>query len=215
MSDIITLCPVKQEPRVDSRTLAEYLDIQHKNVIAQIDNHKLRFEKFGKISFKTRKSKRGIPERYALLAEDQAYLLLTFSKNTDRVADLKVELVAAFSRFRQNQQTDADYLPFYHDFHDEIKLLAEKAHQSGSKADASVFHSNFNKLINKSFGIKSGQRQKLSGPLRAKVTAAHVITKEIIKKSIEYGISHKDAYQQAKLAIMVLANTDKELARAK
>ena len=97
MNNIIELSPVENEARVDSRLLADYLGIQHKNALAMIDSHKQRFEKIAILAFKTRKSKRGMSERYTLLNEDQAYLLLTFSKNTDRVADLKVELVQAFS----------------------------------------------------------------------------------------------------------------------
>jgi phage regulator Rha-like protein len=67
MNNVIPLRPVKNEPRVDSRVLAEQLQVQHKNVLAQIDNYMTNFEQLGKVAFQTRKSKRGSPERFALL----------------------------------------------------------------------------------------------------------------------------------------------------
>ena len=46
-------------------------------------------------------SKGGRPERVAYLTEDQATLLMTFSRNTPRVVDCKVALVQAFSKAKQ------------------------------------------------------------------------------------------------------------------
>lgn len=80
MNHIIELCPIKNEARVDSRMLADHLGIHHKNVLAMIDAHNHRFEKFGPLPFKTRKGD-ALPQggfakatRYALLNEDQALL---------------------------------------------------------------------------------------------------------------------------------------------
>jgi len=127
MDNIITLCPVKNEARVDSRVLAECLNNQHETAIKLVDTYKDDFESFGVVRFQIEKprkrTKGGRPERYALLNEDQAYLLLAFSKNTKHVRSLKVELVKAFSRFRRGQQAEADYLPFYHELHDQVKSL--------------------------------------------------------------------------------------------
>lgn len=206
-TNIIELSQVKNEARVDSRLLAEHIGIQHKNVLATIDNQILRFERFGIIAFKTRKSKRGIPERYALLNEDQSYLLLTFSKNTDRVADLKVELVMAFSRFRQHVQVDSDYLPYYHELHDSVKALAGVAHKNGSLTDERLFHINFNRLINDAFGVEAGHRKDLPGHLRAKITAANVIAKELLDSAIASGLDHKSTYQYVKKGIKAFADS--------
>lgn len=211
-TNIIELSQVKNEARVDSRMLAEHIGIQHKNVLATIDSQISRFERFGPIAFKTRKGEAlpqggfAKPTRYALLNEDQSYLLLTFSKNTDRVADLKVELVMAFSRFRQHTQVDSDYLPYYHELHDSVKSLADVARQNGSSTDEKLFHINFNRLINKAFGIDAGSRKFLPGNLRAKVTAANVVAKELLDDAIKAGLDHKAAYQHVKKGIESFAN---------
>lgn len=207
MSNIITLTEKKHEARVDSRVLAEHLHNQHKNVLALLDKYRSNFEELGIFAFQTRKSKRGLPERFALLNEDQSYLLLTLSGNTKHIVGLKVELVKAFSRFRRHQQSEADYLPYYHELHDSVKTLADRAHQCGSSAPERVFHININKLINEAFGLESGQRPSLPGHLRAKVTAANVIAKELLEYSLEKGCDHKAAYQYVKQGIMAFANS--------
>lgn len=209
MDNIITICPVKNEARVDSRVLAEHLGIQHKNVLELVEKHKLGFEEFGRVAFETRpfdtnggKQK----QRITLLNEDQSYLLLTFSRNTKRVVGLKVELVKVFSRFRRGQQAEADYLPFYHELHDSVKTLADRAHQAGSTTPERIFHININRLINDAFGLESGQRPDLPGHLRAKVTAANVIAGELLQEAIANGYDHKAAYQHVKCGILAFAN---------
>src|SRR5690606_5591455 len=95
----------------------------------------------------------GQPEKYALLNEDQAYLLLTYSRNTKRVRETKIALVQAFRRARLAADiTKAEYLPTYHDLHDRVGLLA-----SGS-GNARFVHMNINKAINQAIGIGPGQR---------------------------------------------------------
>jgi len=205
MNNIIALTEKKHEARVDSRVLAERLQIQHKNLLELVEKYKSKFAEFGTFAFQTRKSG-GMPIRYALLNEDQAYLLLTFSRNTERVVGLKVELVKAFSRFRQHRQTEADYLPFYHELHDQVKALADRAHQDGSATPERLFHINFNRLINNAFGLESGQRPNLPAHLRAKVTAANVIAQELLQEAITNDYDHKAAYRNVKQGIEAFAN---------
>jgi len=205
MSNVIALTEKKHEARVDTRVLAEHLQNQHKNVLAMIDQYRSDFEELGTLAFETRKSG-GMPIRFALLNEDQSYLLLSFSKNTKHVRGLKVGLVKAFSRFRQHRQSEADYLPFYHELHDQVKALADRAHQCGSNAPERVFHININKLINEAFGLKSGQRPDLPGHMRAKVTAANVIAKELLEEAIARGYDHKAAHLHVKQGVQAFAN---------
>jgi len=210
----------KKEARVDSSVLAEHLQNQHKNVLSLIDSYRTDFEELGAVAFKTLKGKKLIQggyaksTRYALLNEDQSYLLLSFSKNTAHVRKLKVELVKTFSRFRQNKQVDSDYLPFYHELHEEIKVLVGLAHQSGSTTEERVFHMNFNKLINKAFGLKSGQRPTLPKHLRAKVTAANVIANELLIDAINNKMTHKQAFQHVKQGVNTFANLSVSLLEA-
>ncbi|MGZ8942622.1 MAG: Rha family transcriptional regulator [Methylobacter sp.] len=218
MSQIIEIQTVKSEARVDSRVLAVHLKNSHKAVMQLIDTHKTRFEKFGPLPFKMAKGL-ALPQggfakstRYSLLNEDQSYLLLAFSKNTDYVADLKVELVQSFARFRRHQQTEADYLPFYHELHDQVKVMHETALLNGSTTPERILHLNVNKMINTAFGLESGQRPSLPGHLRAKITAANVFANEAIQRAIENGLDHKAAFQLAKRSVYAIAeNGTKQL----
>lgn len=218
MNNVITLHPVKNEARVDSRVLAEHLQNQHEAVIKLVDAYKDDFESVGVIRFEIGKPQKGTkggrPERYALLNEDQSYLLLSFSRNTAHVRKLKVDLVKAFSRFRREQQTEADYLPFYSELHDQVKALSDLAHQGGSTTPERLFHININRLINDAFGLESGQRQDLPGHLRVKVTAANVIAKELLEEAITNGYDHKAAYRHVKNGIIAFANAGTGIKRA-
>ena len=116
---------VKNERRADTRLLAKHLGNQHKNVFELVKNYKADFEQLAKVTFQTEALPSGQLEKFALLNEDQAYLLLTYSRNTAKVRGLKVKLVQAFSAARKAaEQRKCDYLPTYHLAHDALKGLA-------------------------------------------------------------------------------------------
>jgi phage regulator Rha-like protein len=205
MAGIIELRHVKGEARVDSRILAGEMGNQHESVIKLVDDYQADFEEFGVVRFQIGKppkgSRGGRPERFAMLNEDQAYLLLTFSRNTAKARRLKVNLVKAFARFREGQQVAADYLPLHHALHDTVKELADRAHQAGSTTPEELFHVNMNKLINRVFGLASGERAGLSPTMRAMITAAQAIATEALSRALAEGLGHREAYQRAKEAV--------------
>ena len=91
---------------VDSRLIAARLDIEHNSFTKTLKRYQVRIEgRFGVIRFEIDKPSEGgqggRPEKYALLTEDQATTLMTFSKNTDAVVDCKMDLVEAFSQAKQ------------------------------------------------------------------------------------------------------------------
>ena len=146
-----------ETPRVDSRELAQRLGVKHKNTIELLDKYKAEFLGLGHLPFKTEVGYRaqggGKAERFALLNEDQAYLLLSLSRNTPRVVALKVKLVQAFSAARKAaEQRKCDYLPTYHLAHDALKGLAP------DRLRQQHLHVNVNKLLNKVAGLDAGQR---------------------------------------------------------
>ena len=88
---------------VYSRLIAEDLGIQHKNLLQTITKYQNVIEQsFGVIAFAASKppegSQGGRPENIAYLTEDQATLLMSFSRNTEQVINCKVNLVKAFSQ---------------------------------------------------------------------------------------------------------------------
>ena len=100
----IMLTQVGDEPRVDSRQLAEQLGNKHKNSMALIERYLTKFEDFGLLAFLAEArpvgQHGGGDARFALLNEDQAFFLLSLSRNTDRVVELKANLIMAFREAR-------------------------------------------------------------------------------------------------------------------
>jgi phage regulator Rha-like protein len=93
------------EPRVDSRKLAGPLGIEHRYLFRLLRTHEADFAELGLVRFENAAVKtpgaRGAKHvRYAMLTEDQAYLLLTYAKNTPEARRLKTHLVVTFRRAR-------------------------------------------------------------------------------------------------------------------
>lgn len=188
----VALRVAHSEPCIDSRLLAHHLGIQHKNVIESIGKYADQFMSFGKVAFQTEPLPSGQKEKFALLNEDQSFLLLSLSRNTDKVVCLKVKLVKAFGEARRNRDlTQVEYLPTYHALHDEIHTLA-----AGSENEKFV-HMNLNKLVNKCAGIEAGQRDTAVLPTRSMLVTAQMIAAAAMRGAAD----HKEGYAKAKAAL--------------
>lgn len=117
----IPLQMIRGEPRADTRMLAEQLGIQHASAFKLVNDYQSDFEQLGLLRFEIGAVKevgaRGTKHhKFALLNEDQSYLLLTFSRNTAKVRQLKVNLVKAFKQARTlgRRTTTHDRLPMQH-----------------------------------------------------------------------------------------------------
>ena len=194
-STALVLTATKAEARIDTRLLAQHLGSQHESLFKLVINHQVDFEELGKVRFQigaSPGSRTGQTVRFALLNEDQAYLLLTYSRNTARVRVLKVRLVKAFREARLCADTrKAEYLPTYHRMHDVIHDLA-----SGSPNEKFV-HANVNKLVNKVAGVEAGQRAKAPLPQQSILTVAQAIAAGALQGAPD----HHDGYQRVKRAL--------------
>ncbi len=193
-SNDILITP-KDVPRIDSRKLAVSLHRPHKSLFELIKKYQSDFERFEKLPFQTEAlidSETGQKARFALLTENQSYLLLNYSKNTDRVRELKIKMIQAFSAARRShEQHVKDYLPTYHELHDNIKFmgLTEKREKH--------LHINTNKLVNKCLGIGAGERGTL-----AEVPKSFLVVAQAIAANAMRGASdHKEAYSRMKLTL--------------
>lgn len=109
MSNLVFLEPncLKAEPFTTSDVIAEYAKIDYRSVQRTIEKHLKRLEKFGRVRFEITpiKTRGGTQDKKIYyLTEEQATLLVTFLKNTDVVADFKVELVRQFYQMRTELQ---------------------------------------------------------------------------------------------------------------
>ena len=99
---------------VDTITIAEGVQVQHKNILELVRKYLPDFETFGRVAFETQpfETAGGTQKReIAWLTEDQTTLLFTFLKNTEIARKLKIRLVKAFREAREEiarlQQTTA------------------------------------------------------------------------------------------------------------
>ena len=168
------------EPRVDSRLLAKQLGIKHPNLFAQVKNHRADFEEFGKVTFQTGALPSGQSEKFTTLNEDQAYLLLTYSRNTAKVRALKIKLVKAFSNARRAAAVrQTEYMPAYHDLQDGIHALA-----AGSKNERFI-HMNAAKAVNKAVGIEAGKRPGAALPTQSLLTVANMLAAGAVRSATD------------------------------
>jgi len=115
---IISIVTKNEKLVVDSRIIAEKLEIQHKNLMETIKRHQTTIEQaFGTIAFETEASQmpdgrlNPNPEKFAYLTEQQATLLMTFSRNTPAVIQCKVNLVTAFDQAKKQLEAIAPPQP--------------------------------------------------------------------------------------------------------
>lgn len=118
----LQLTTIGDEPRIDSRLVAQGLDIQHETLLETIRKYQIKFEKLGKFitseteinkndnkdsnSFpvsnrKTPSDKGGRPMSYVLLNENQVVFAVTLSRNTEKVVEFKLALTQAFAHAKQ------------------------------------------------------------------------------------------------------------------
>jgi phage regulator Rha-like protein len=197
----LALTTTTTEPRIDTRLLAQGFGNKHRHSLRLVEQYLDRFQKLGKVCFKNAPlpgSKTGQSERFALLNEDQAYLLLSLSRNSDAVVNLKVKLVKAFGNARRAADIrKTEYLPGYHDLHDTMHLLA-----NGSPNERFV-HVNLNRLLNKFAGIETGQRARAALPSQALL----VIGQLVATNQAQGALDHRDGYQRIKNSLQALQGT--------
>ena len=190
----LTLVTKKAEARVDSRLLAQHLGNQHKAVMALVDRYAGDFKGMGELPFQMEPSPSGQRERFALLNEDQSFFLLSLSRNTPRVVSLKAKLVLAFREARRAAELHVEYLPGYHQLHDQLHLLAD-----GSPNERWV-HANMNRMVNKVAGVGSAQRPAAGVPQKALLIAAQ----HIAAQAMQGAADHHEAHARAKAALAPL-----------
>lgn len=195
----LTLTTTKTEKRVDTRLMSMHLGNQHRPVMALIEKYAQSFSAFGEVLFKKASSldsATGQRERFALLNEDQAFFLLSLSRNSDRVVDLKVKLIKAFSEARRAaDQRQGEYLPTYHQLHGVINSLTCES------SNGKFVHMNVNKLVNEAAGVNAGQRAGLALPQQSMLIVAQAVALNALRGAKD----HRAGYERVKQSLQALA----------
>lgn len=125
MAEIIKL--TNGQPVVDSLTIADGVQIEHRAVLQIIRKYSTDFEVFGGVAFEMRpfETKGGLQKReVALLNENQAMLLFTYLKNTEIARTFKIRLVQAFSDCRDALARAKASTPSLPDYPTALRQLA-------------------------------------------------------------------------------------------
>lgn len=88
-------------PYTLSTIIAECAEVEHATVQRLVRRHKESLEKLGKLGFEIRPLPSGQKIKDYKLNEQQATLLITFMRNTDKVIEFKENLVKAFYQQRE------------------------------------------------------------------------------------------------------------------
>lgn len=98
---LIQITEIENEPRIDSRIVAEGLGIQHRNFLETVRKYQTELEQLGILPFETEVlSGPGQPPVYIMLNEDQVTFATQLSRNTPQVIQFKLALTKAFSEAR-------------------------------------------------------------------------------------------------------------------
>ena len=200
---------LKNEPRVDSRMLAERLGINHKALINQIRSYKTDFQEFGIMPFKKAKIKsKGRPQTITYLNENQAVLLLTYSKNTAKVRDLKKQLVKDFAEARKRLAARKDGKRSRHIAMDAVKLLVDQAVRQGSSSPQSYYLNITKAAYSLLFGGKIDRDNMTLEQLQIMAVAESVIRWEINEQlKADPDVHYKAIYQSVKARLKRLTET--------
>lgn len=137
MNDLVFLAPNTREPFTTSDVIAEMTGNSYRSVQRIIEKQSDRLSRFGRVRFEITptQTKGGVQNKKVYqLNEQQATLLMTFLKNTDVVADFKVELVRQFYAMRfelyKVQAAKMERRPVRVSMTDAIKALPDSPHKA-------------------------------------------------------------------------------------
>lgn len=115
-TSLVFLSEDQSTPLTSSEVIATALDKDHKDVLALAKKYKADLKEFGSSSFETKMITAGKgaqrEKEIALLNEEQATLLITYMRNSEKVRKFKIALVKAFYQMKQRlmEQTISDRL---------------------------------------------------------------------------------------------------------
>jgi phage regulator Rha-like protein len=114
---------------IDSRLVANGLEIQHKNLMETIRKYQEKLEKLGRVAFETEslETKGGKQDFvFCYLNELQCNFVVTLSRNTEAVVDFKLGLVVAFDQAKKEIKILEEVIQESADFLEKKKLYYQK-----------------------------------------------------------------------------------------
>lgn len=194
------------EPFTTGDVIAEYAGIELASVNRTIRNIHERLEHFGKVGFKIKPMPSGQRAKVYLLNEQQATLLITFLKNTPRVADFKEALVREFTLMKRELYQRRAKFELGKEF---SKGLQSAIADSPALDEHHHLYANINKLVYKqALGVNVGELRRSRDIPKSEPITSYLSTSEAdavrkVKTQITNLLEMKLNYQQIKAALQV------------
>lgn len=215
MNELVTV--KRNDVFTDSLVIAQGTGVEHRKIKAAIRKNQNYLEKFGGLSAPyqaennvgleitdLKSGKRGRPETYYLLNEQQATFLITLLKNTEAVVEFKAELVRQFYEMRHMllQKQTSEWIETRkagkitrRSETDVIKQLVEYASQQGSQ-HADKLYMTYSKLANRIVGIS--KRDMATVLQLNNLSLAENIILHCVRQGMAEGKHYKEIYQDSK-----------------
>jgi len=229
-TDKMELTIINKNPMVDSRIIAEGIDVDHKTTINLIKKYKNKLERWGVIVFEnakpTTRSQGGRPEKYVFLNESQTIFLLTLSRNTEIVVRFKSNLTDLFQKYRDQLMRLARHTQrkgeiayqiartegrlVRHEETDVIKDLVEYATAQGS-THAVRYYTTITTMVNKhlfylELAIKPDNiRELLSTMQLIQLSVADNLVAKALREGMDKGMFYTDIYKMAKERVIAFS----------
>jgi len=209
--DLVTINKKKEEARVSSEVVALELGKDRLNTNELIEDNRQYFEQIGKLKARFRTESSGQQYKIYELNEDQAYLLLTFYRNNEKVKQAKVNLIKAFSNARKmiirfaSNQNNTYWLQTRQETKETrlletnvIKKFVEYATKQGSK-NAKFYYSNITKAEYKALFFIEQKYENIRDLLNhiqlSYLKVANGIVEKALKDGMNDNLSYKDIYR--------------------
>ena len=202
---------IEHEPRVNSKFLSERLGVGHKATINLINKHNDKLSTLGKVVFQIRPLPSGQKEKFALLNEEQSVLILTLSKNNEKVVELKLDLTKKFFAARRQLESRIEGKYIRTTLTDAVKRLEEIAVKQNPN-HKHPYYCTFTKLAYSAMGFSEKRyspdfRDKLNGPQLRYL----MMTEQVLADAIMLCVNqmperpYKEIYHYAKEKVMEFA----------
>ncbi|ASX20685.1 Rha family transcriptional regulator [Lactiplantibacillus plantarum] len=210
MNDLVTLTSQRLDADVYTTgdVIAEYAGITHHAINKTIREQLVRLKRArnGLVEFKMQRRPSGRMAKVYLLNEQQATLLITFLKNTPRVADFKEELVRQFAVMKRELILRQAKFELGKDF---SKSLHEAIRESPALGEHGHLYVNINKLVYKqALGVNVNELRKARNIPKTEAITHYLSSSEAdavkqVKQQIRTLLEMKLDYQQIKQALQI------------
>ncbi|MCG0572715.1 prophage P3 protein 3, phage-like repressor,C-term domain [Lactiplantibacillus plantarum] len=210
MNDLVTLTSQRLDAKIYTTgdVIAKYAGITHHAVNKTIREQLVRLKRArnGLVEFKMQRRPSGRMAKVYLLNEQQATLLITFLKNTPRVADFKEELVRQFTVMKRELILRQAKFELGKEF---SKSLHAAIRESPALGEHGHLYVNINKLVYKqALGVNVNELRKARNIPKTETITHYLSSSEAdavkrVKQQIRTLLEMKLDYQQIKQALQI------------